>query len=81
MKQAFINRAFHSLFCAPKNLATDPFGRFVVLVLLIDKLPYTFVAIYVPPPFTITMWEGLMVKVLQVAKVPIILAGDLCAFS
>lgn len=93
LKWAFIGHAFHSLHsnyargvsvlmskclsCTPKTIVTDLFGRFIVLVLLINNLLNSFVVVYVPPPFSLAAWELVLAKVLQVAEGPIILAGDL----
>lgn len=66
-----------SLICTLEEVVTDPFGRFIIVILIIDITPYTFVAIYVPPLFTVALWDKVMAKVLQVAKGPIIMARDL----
>lgn len=70
---------YKSLLCTVKMIKTDPFGRFVILVLIIDNRPYTFVAVYIPPPFTVGLWELIMNAVLQVAEGPMILAENLNA--
>lgn len=95
LHRAFVGSAFHamysnyprgvsvlmakSLLCTTKAVKLDPFGRFVLLVLLINNQAYTFVAVYIPPQFTVALWEALMAGVLQVAEGPIILAVDLNA--
>lgn len=61
------------------DIVTDPFGRYVIVILTIDNTPHTFVAIYIPPPFTIALWDAIMAKVLQVARDPIIMVGDVNA--
>lgn len=76
LKQAFIGHAFHSLnsnyargvsllvskslTCTPKTIVINPYGRFVVVVLLINDTPYTFVTVYIPPPFTLAVWEAVL---------------------
>lgn len=95
LQRTFVKYAFHStysnyargvsvlvtksLICTLDDVGTDHFVRFIIVILVIDKTPYTFVAIYVPPPFTVELWDTVMAKVLQVAKGPIIIAGDLNA--
>lgn len=90
LHRAFVGRAFYStysnyargvsvlvsksLLCTTKKVKTDPLCRFVILDLIIDNRPHTFVAVYMPPPFTVGVWEMLMTGVLQVAEGPIILA-------
>lgn len=38
-----------SLLYTTRTVKIDPFGRFVILVLVIDNRPYTFLAVYIPP--------------------------------
>lgn len=92
LKQAFIGHAFHSLYlnyargvsvlvsksltCTPKTIVTDPYGRFV-LVVLINDMPYTFVTVYIPSPFTLAGWEAVLTRVLQATEGPIILSSVL----
>lgn len=91
LQRAFVKHPFHStcsyyargvsvsvtksLLCTLEEVVTDRFGRFIIVILIIDNTPYTFVAIYVPPPFTIALWDTVMAKVPQVAKGPIYSAG------
>ena len=93
LHRAFIDKAFHSVYSnyargvsvlvyrsllyTAKLVKTDPFGRYVILILIINNRPHTFVAIYIPPPFTVKVWETIMSAVLGVAEGPIMLAGDL----
>lgn len=48
-----------------------------MVVHLINNTAYTFVATYIPSPFTITFWDALISRVLQLAEGPIILVGHL----
>lgn len=74
LHRAGFSRAFHSTYSSYargvsvliaksllytiKTVKLDPTGRYVALVLIIDNQVYTFVAIYIPPPFTIKVWEA-----------------------
>lgn len=95
LKRAFVAHTLHStysnyargvtiliaksLFCSITTNVTDPFGRYVMAILGINNCLYTFVAFYVPPPFTITFWDTVMAQVPQVAEGPLIVAGDINA--
>lgn len=95
LHRAFISKAFHStysryargvsvlisksLLCITKTVKLDSLCRFVALVLVINNQPYTFAALYIPPPFTVGVWETVMAEVTRMAEGPIVLAGDLKA--
>lgn len=91
-KRAFVAHTFHSIYsnysrgvtiliakslsCTIKSIATDPYGGYVIAVIQIDNAVNTFMALYVPPPFTIAFWKVVMAQLLQMAEGPIVLAGD-----
>lgn len=63
------------------TVKTDPYGRFVILVIKVWNTPLTLVYIYVPPPFSLTHLDDMLQVTLSVAEEKIFIMGDFNAVA